>query len=88
MAYLAESGEFFGGLRSARPFFLMAGPNVIQSVEHVFAVCRELKRATDELDVPFIFKSSFDKANRTSLTRLIKLAGHLGQSGFWRVDGL
>jgi len=46
----------------------MAGPNVIQSEEHVFAVCRELKRATDELDVPFIFKSSFDKANRTSLT--------------------
>jgi len=68
MAYLAEGGELFGGLRSARPFFLMAGPNVIQSEEHVFAMCRELKRATDELDVPFIFKSSFDKANRTSLS--------------------
>ena len=68
MAYLAESGELFGELRSARPFFLMAGPNVIQSEEHSFAMCRELKRATDELDVPFVFKSSFDKANRTSLT--------------------
>ena len=46
----------------------MARPNVIQSEEYIFAMCRELKRAADEVDVPFIFKSSFDKANRTSIT--------------------
>ena len=68
MAHLTESNALFGELKSSQPFFVMAGPNVIQSEEHVFAMCRELKRVTDELDVPFIFKSSFDKANRTSIT--------------------
>jgi 2-dehydro-3-deoxyphosphooctonate aldolase (KDO 8-P synthase) len=68
MAHLAAGNALFGELKSSQPFFLMAGPNVIQSEEHIFAMCRELKRVTDELDVPFIFKSSFDKANRTSIT--------------------
>ena len=68
MAHLAAGNALFGDLKSSQPFFLMAGPNVIQSEEHIFAMCRELKRVTDELDVPFIFKSSFDKANRTSIT--------------------
>jgi hypothetical protein len=68
MAHLAAGSALFGDLKSSQPFFLMAGPNVIQSEEHIFAMCRELKRVTDELDVPFIFKSSFDKANRTSIT--------------------
>ena len=68
MAHLTESNALFGELKSSQPFFVIAGPNVIQSEEHIFAMCRELKRVTDELDVPFIFKSSFDKANRTSIT--------------------
>jgi len=68
MQYLTESSELFNNLSSSRPFFLMAGPNVIQSEDHIFSMCRELKRATDELEIPFIFKSSFDKANRTSIT--------------------
>ena len=46
----------------------MAGPNVIQSEEHVFGMCRELKQVAVELEIPFIFKSSFDKANRTSIS--------------------
>ena len=68
MAHLTESNALFGELKSSQPFFVIAGPNVIQSEEHIFAMCRELKRVTDSLDVPFIFKSSFDKANRTSIT--------------------
>jgi len=68
MAHLTESNALFGELKSSQPFFVIAGPNVIQSEEHIFAMCRELKRVTDALDVPFIFKSSFDKANRTSIT--------------------
>lgn len=68
MAYLTQSNVLFSEFQSSKPFFLMAGPNVIQSEEHIFAMCRELKRITDELDVPFVFKSSFDKANRTSIT--------------------
>lgn len=44
----------------------MAGPNVIQSQDHIFKMCRQIKQVTDEVGVKFIFKSSFDKANRTS----------------------
>lgn len=45
----------------------MAGPNVIQSQEHIFNMCRRLKEITSRCDVRFVFKSSFDKANRTSI---------------------
>ena len=56
----------YASLKSASPFFLMAGPNVIQSQEHIFRMCRSIKRVTDEVGIPLVFKSSFDKANRTS----------------------
>ena len=49
-------------------FFIMAGPNVIESEEHIFKMAKELKNICDKLQVKFIFKSSFDKANRSSLT--------------------
>jgi len=59
--------KFYQELKAAEPFFLMAGPNVIQSEEHIFKMCRQIKSVTDSLDVKFIFKSSFDKANRTNI---------------------
>jgi len=48
-------------------FFVIGGPCVIESEEMVFKVARFLKNTCAELDIPFIFKSSYDKANRTSL---------------------
>ena len=59
--------ELYGKLTEATPFFVLAGPNVIESRDHAYNMCRELKRVTDELHVPFAFKASFDKANRTSI---------------------
>lgn len=53
-------------LKEAEPFFLMAGPNVIQSEEHVFKMCRRLKQTSESCGIKVIFKCSFDKANRTS----------------------
>ena len=50
------------------PFFLIAGPCVIEDEALVFEVAAALKEMTDELKIPFIFKASFDKANRTSHT--------------------
>ena len=50
-------------------FTLMAGPCVIESEKLIFTVAEELKRITDDLGINFIFKSSFDKANRSSLHR-------------------
>ena len=51
-----------------RPFFLIAGPCVIESMQLQLDTAGKLKEITDALGVPFIFKSSFDKANRTSGT--------------------
>ena len=49
-----------------RPFFLIAGPCVIESEELAFATARSLRDLTESLGIDFIYKSSFDKANRTS----------------------
>jgi 2-dehydro-3-deoxyphosphooctonate aldolase (KDO 8-P synthase) len=53
-------------IANARPLALIAGPCAIESLEHALAVAGELKRLTDRLGMPLIYKSSFDKANRTS----------------------
>ena len=49
------------------PFVLIAGPCVIEGEKLTRKVARSLKQMTAELGIPFIFKSSYDKANRTSL---------------------
>jgi 2-dehydro-3-deoxyphosphooctonate aldolase (KDO 8-P synthase) len=49
-----------------RPFFLIAGPCVVESEQLQMDVAGELKRMTAELGIPFVFKSSYDKANRSS----------------------
>ena len=49
-----------------RPFFLIAGPCVIESRELAHETAGKLKEITTELGIPFIYKSSFDKANRSS----------------------
>jgi 2-dehydro-3-deoxyphosphooctonate aldolase (KDO 8-P synthase) len=49
-----------------RPFFLIAGPCVIESETLVIDVAGRLRELTTKLGIPFIFKASFDKANRSS----------------------
>ncbi len=49
-----------------RPFFLISGPCVVESEQLQLDVAGSLKEITGELGINFIFKSSFDKANRTS----------------------
>ena len=49
-----------------RPFFLIAGPCVIESEQLVMEVAGQLKEMTEQLGIPFIFKASYDKANRSS----------------------
>jgi 2-dehydro-3-deoxyphosphooctonate aldolase (KDO 8-P synthase) len=48
------------------PFFLIAGPCVIESRQMAFDTAGQLKEITSKLGIPFIYKSSFDKANRSS----------------------
>lgn len=51
-----------------KPFFLMAGPCAIESEEMVMEIAREMKAICDDLGIPYIFKASYDKANRTSVS--------------------
>ncbi|MBS0438896.1 MAG: 3-deoxy-8-phosphooctulonate synthase, partial [Proteobacteria bacterium] len=51
-----------------KPLFLIAGPCVIESEQLQIDTAGKLREITAKLGVPFIFKSSFDKANRTSGT--------------------
>ncbi len=54
----------FGG---SNPFVLIAGPCVIESKDIVFKIAEKLLKMTRQLDIPFVFKASYDKANRTSM---------------------
>ena len=49
------------------PLFFIAGPCVIESEDLILNTASKLKAVSDELGVPIIFKSSFDKANRSSI---------------------
>jgi 2-dehydro-3-deoxyphosphooctonate aldolase (KDO 8-P synthase) len=46
--------------------FLIAGPCVIESKDHAMMMAREISRVASKLDIPFVFKASYDKANRSS----------------------
>lgn len=59
-----SKGVTVGG---STPLFLIAGPCVIESEEHALSLAREIKKICARLKLPFIFKASYDKANRSSL---------------------
>ena len=48
------------------PFTLIAGPCQIENLDHALFTAENIKKITTKLNIPFIYKSSFDKANRTS----------------------
>lgn len=68
-------GNRFGPIGNSSPLCFMAGPCVIESRAHALEVASALKEIFDSHRVPFIFKSSFDKANRSS-------------GGSWRGPGM
>jgi 2-dehydro-3-deoxyphosphooctonate aldolase (KDO 8-P synthase) len=55
------------GFDLSRELFLIAGPCVIESREHVLFMASELKKIAVACRIPFVFKASYDKANRTSI---------------------
>ena len=65
---LASERDFLNGSKIGgnHPFFLIAGPCVIESRDMLARVCERMKTVCDELGVFYVFKSSFDKANRSS----------------------
>ncbi|MGV8079671.1 MAG: 3-deoxy-8-phosphooctulonate synthase [Syntrophales bacterium] len=63
MKTVEVNGIRFGG---GTPFVLIAGPCVIEEEERTRDIARFLRDLTGELDIPFIFKASYDKANRSA----------------------
>ena len=49
-----------------QPLLLLAGPCVLEGYEHSLAIGQEVKRICAKLGMPYVFKASFDKANRSS----------------------
>ena len=60
--------EFIVGEK--QPLLVMCGPCAIESQDHLLHCAEELKRIFTKFDVPLIFKSSYDKANRSSMHAL------------------
>ena len=58
-------GDFFIGDKTG--FVLIAGPCVLENEETAMNIALYLRKLTAALDIPFIFKASYDKANRTSV---------------------
>ena len=65
MDHLIKIGEL--EISKNGPFFLIAGPCVIENEITILDVANFLKKTGEELDIPVVFKTSYDKANRTSL---------------------
>lgn len=55
-------------MKSQSPFFLVSGPCVIEDEAVTLRIATRLKALTDSLGIPFTFKASYDKANRTAIT--------------------
>src|SRR5512132_508327 len=64
---MAISFQFDNVGSGAGSLFLIAGPCVIESEDHAIRMAEIIKGVTRSLNFPFIFKASYDKANRTSL---------------------
>jgi 2-dehydro-3-deoxyphosphooctonate aldolase (KDO 8-P synthase) len=65
MVKLVKTGDILIGQGS--PLVLISGPCVIEDYKTTFEIASFLKELTQKLDIPFIFKASYDKANRTSI---------------------
>lgn len=53
-----------------KPFFLMAGPCQMESLDHSLFLAEKIKKICDKLNINYVFKASFDKANRTSVSAI------------------
>jgi 2-dehydro-3-deoxyphosphooctonate aldolase (KDO 8-P synthase) len=68
MSKFISEREFLGKkIGGKNPFFLIAGPCVMESRDLIDRVCGEMLEITTKLKIQYIFKSSFDKANRSSI---------------------
>jgi 2-dehydro-3-deoxyphosphooctonate aldolase (KDO 8-P synthase) len=69
MSIVAKEIEITASVRvgGRSPLFLIGGPCVIESEDHTLHMAGEIQKVCESLGIPFIFKASFDKANRSSI---------------------
>jgi len=72
----------FGG---GRPFALIAGPCVIEDEEMTLRIASRLEALTADLDIPYVFKASYNKANRTAASSFRGVGLEQGLRILWRV---
>lgn len=63
---IIKIGKYFE-IGNTKPFFLIAGPCQAETLDHSLFLGEAIKKICDKLHIPYIFKASFDKANRTSI---------------------
>jgi len=82
-----HSSVSIGSVRlcNQNPLVLIAGPCVVESEESAFFIAKKLKQATQRLKIPFIFKASYDKANRSSGVSFRGLGLHGGLAVLARI---
>ena len=68
-----------------KPFTLISGPCQLQDEDHCFFMVDKLLSLTNKLNIPFIFKTSFDKANRTSVHSKRGVGLNEGLNIFWKL---
>ncbi len=61
------AADMLANLSNSKPFTLFGGINVLESKDLALRSCEEYVRVTQELNIPYVFKASFDKANRSSI---------------------
>ena len=54
-------------LSNSAPFTLFGGLNVLENLDSTLFACEKYVEVTDKLGIPYVFKASFDKANRSSI---------------------
>lgn len=57
----------YNSFKNSQNFFLLAGPCVIESEDLVLKIAEKIKQITEKLNIPYVFKASYKKANRSSL---------------------
>ena len=62
---IIKIGNYFE-IGNSKPFFLMAGPCQAENLDHSLFMAESIKKICDKLNINYVFKASFDKANRTS----------------------
>jgi len=68
--------SIYRDLSTHRSFFLLAGPCVVENEDITFQVAESLKKTCQELEIPFVFKASYRKANRSGINSFTGIGDH------------